>query len=218
MDVLGRLVVVRDDEVEFARPAAADKDRVPRVAEQALEAFDIFAETGLDSHFEDQVAFFVGDRFGQAETQDLVSHHPAALDVAVEHHAVVAEWHEVAGDGQRSRSSTDKSDAFAVLLPWNLWQIGADVTLVVGGDTLEPADRHRVLLDSAPSAGGLTRPVAGAPQNAGKDVRPPIDHEGVGIAPLGDQPDVFGDRRMRRAGPLAIDDFVKILWNADVGG
>src|SRR6516165_4785499 len=218
MDVVGRLVAAGDVEVAPARRAAADKDRVPIVAEQALEAFDIFAETGLDTHFEDQVAFFIGDRFGQAETRDLGAHHPAALDVAVEHHALIAEWQEVAGDGQRGRSGTNQRNALAVLLSRYLWQIGANVTLIVGGDTLEPADRHRLLLDPPAPACRLARPVAGAPQDAGKDVRPPIDHKGVGIAPLGDQPDVFGDRRMRRTGPLAIDDFVKIVRNADIGG
>src|SRR5213079_3210845 len=43
----------------------------------------------------------VGHRFGQAEARDLCSHHAAALGVAVEHDAVIAERGEVARDGQR---------------------------------------------------------------------------------------------------------------------
>jgi hypothetical protein len=37
------------------------------------------------------------------------------------------------------------------------------------------------------------------------------------MAPIGDQPDIFGDRRMGRAGPLAIDDLMKIIRVADIG-
>ena len=178
----------------------------------------MFAETGFDPHVEDQVDLFVGDRFGQAEARDLGAHHAAALGVAVEQHAVIAERHQIARDGQRGRAGADEGDALAVLLARDRRQIGADVALVVGGDALQPADRHRLLLDPAAPAGRLARAVAGAPENAGEDVRIPVDHIGVGVAPVGDQPDVFRHRRVGRARPLAIDDFMKIVRNADIGG
>src|SRR5215472_14214727 len=218
MNVLGRLRATRNVEIAPARRTATDKDRVPIVTEQALQTFDVFAKAGFDTHFEDQVAFLVGDRLRQPEARDLGPHHAAALDVAVEHHAVVSERHQISSDGQRGRPGTDKRDALAVLFTRDLWQIGADVTLVVGGNTFEPADRHRLFLDPAAPAGRLAGAVASAPQYAGEDVRPPIDHKGVGIAPLGDQPDVFRHRGMRRAGPLTIDHFVKIIGDADFGG
>src|SRR5439155_18897288 len=97
-------------------------------------------------------------------------------------------------------------------------QIGGDVALVVGGHPLQPADRHRLLLDPAAPAGRLARPVAGAPEDAGKDVRLPIDRPGLGIAAIGDQANVFRDRRVRRAGPLAIDNLMKIVGIPDIGG
>src|SRR3970282_872565 len=59
---------------------------------------------------------------------------------------------------------------------------------------------------------------AGAPENAGEDIRRPIDHEGVVIAACGDQSDVFGDRGVGGARPLAIDDFMEVVGGPDVGG
>src|SRR5262245_61523663 len=59
MDVLGRLIAAGDVEIAAARSPATDKDRIPIVAEQSFQAFDILSETGFDTHFEDQVAFFV---------------------------------------------------------------------------------------------------------------------------------------------------------------
>src|SRR4029077_5916946 len=156
------------------------------------------------------------DGFGQAEARDLGPHHAAALAVAVEQHAVVAERHQIARYGQRSRPGADEDDALAVLLARDLWQIGADVALVVSRDALQPADRHWLVFDPAAPAGGLAGTVAGAPQDAGENVRIPVDHVGVGVAPVGDQPDVFRHRRMRRAGPLAIDNLVKIVGITDV--
>ena len=96
-------------------------------------------------------------------------------------------------------------------------QIAADVALVVGRDALQPADRDRLLLDPAAAAGRLARAVAGAAENAGKDVRFPVDRPGLAEAAVGDQPDVFRHRRVRRAGPLAIDNLMKIVGITDVG-
>ena len=73
------------------------------------------------------------------------------------------------------------------------------------------------LLDAAAPAGRLAGPVAGAPENAGKHVRIPIDHVGVGVAARRDQADIFGHRRVRRAGPLAIDDLVEVVRDRNVG-
>src|SRR5213078_3212690 len=48
----------------------------------------------------------------------------------------------------------------------------------------------------------LAGPVARAPQDPGKHVRLPIDHESVGVALRGDEADVFRHRRVRWARPL----------------
>ena len=98
-----------------------------------------------------------------------------------------------------------------------LGQPVADVVLEVGGDALEAADRDRLFLDAAAPAGGLARAVAGAAEHARKHVRFPIDHVGVGVAARRDQPDVFGHRRVRRTGPLAIHHLVEIIRGRNVG-
>jgi hypothetical protein len=99
---------------------------------------------------------------------------------------VVAERHQIACDGQRGGSGADESDALAVLLARDGGQVWGDVAFVVGGNAFQPTDRHRFLLDPAAPAGGLARAVAGAPEDAGKDIRPPIHHERVGVTPIGD--------------------------------
>ena len=91
-----------------------------------------------------------------------------------------------------------------------------DVVLEVGGDALQAADRDRRFLDAAAAARRLARTIAGASQNSGKHIRFPVDHIGVAITPLGDQTDVFGNGRVCRAGPLAIDHFVKVVWRRNI--
>src|SRR5207237_907821 len=55
------------------------------------------------------------------------------------------------------------------------------------------------------------------PENPRKYVRLPIDHIGIAIATRRDQPDVFGNGRVRRAGPLAIHDLVEVVSCRNVG-
>src|SRR6185436_7849908 len=160
------------------------------------------------------------------EARDLRPDHAAGARVLVVDGDVVAERREVAGDGQRRRAGADADDLFAVGLGF---LAGGDafldvvVVLVVGGDALQAADGDRLglgllrFLDSSSSARRLTRAVAGAAQDPGKDVRLPVDHVGVGVTPCCDHPDVFGDGGVGRTGPLAIDDLVKVVGVTDVG-
>ena len=175
-------------------------------------------EAGLDPHVEDQIAFLVGHPLGQAEARDLCAHHAARLRVAVKQYAFVSERHQIASDRQRGGAGADERDPLAVLGARDLRQIGCDVAAIVGGDAFQAADRDRLGFDPAAPAGGLARAIAGAPENAREDVRPPVDHERVGVAARCDEPDVFGNRGMGRARPLAIDDFVEVVRNCDVGG
>ncbi len=205
-------------ELAPARRARADEDRVVALGQQRLQAVDALAEAQLDAHVGDVAAFLVDDRFGQAEARDLGAHHAAGLGVAVEHDEVVAQRRQVARHGERGRAGADRARrACRSSVVGDARQAVADVVLVVGGDALQAADRDRLLLDPAAPAGRLARAVAGAAENAGKDVRLPIDHVGVGVAPGGDQADIFGHRRMRRAGPLAIDDLVEIVGRGNIG-
>src|SRR5204862_4633741 len=96
MDVGGGFLAARRLEFAPARRARADKDCVPPFGEQRIHAADEMAVAGLDPQFDDPIDLLVGHRFGQAETRDLRPHHAAALGVAVEHHAVIAERYEIA--------------------------------------------------------------------------------------------------------------------------
>jgi hypothetical protein len=130
---------------------------------------------------------------------------------------VIAERHQIARDGQRGGAGADESNALAVFLAGNGGQIGPDVAFVVGRDALQSADRDWFLFHPAAAARRLARTVAGPPENSGKYVRLPVNHECIGVAPICNQPNVFGHRRMRWACPLAVDDFMEIVWVTDVG-
>src|SRR5215213_4499380 len=175
------------------------------------------AETGLDAEVENAVDLLVGYRFRQAKARDLRAYHTAALGVAVEDHAVIAKRRQVARDRQRGRAGAHQRYALAVLLRWTLRKVAADIAFVVGRDPLQPADRDRLLLDAAAAAGRFARAVAGAAENAGKDVRFPVDRPSLAKAAGDDQPNIFRNRRVRRTGPLAIDNLVKIVGITDVG-
>ncbi len=217
MDVFRRFLAAGDIEVAAARRAGADEDRVPAFGQQRLHAVDTLAAAEVDAEAEDVAAFLVDDRVGQAELRDLRADHAAGLGVLVEDHNVIAKRGKVAGDGERGGATADKSNTLAVLLRRRLRQPLADIVLVVGGDALQAADRHRLVFDAHAPAGRFARAVAGAAEHAGKHIRMPIDHVGVGITPRGDQADIFRHRRMRRAGPLAIDDFMKVVGGGNIG-
>src|SRR6516225_4673174 len=61
MDVVSRLLAAGDVEIAPAWRSAADENRVPVVAEQCFQAFDMFAKTGFDAHLEDKIDFLVCD-------------------------------------------------------------------------------------------------------------------------------------------------------------
>src|SRR5690606_2476809 len=63
---------------------------------------------------------------------------------------------------------------------------------------------------------GLAGAVTGAAEDAGEYVGFPVDHVGVVVTTLGDQTDVFGNRGVRWAGVLAINNFVEIFRSLDV--
>src|SRR5262249_44840964 len=63
----------------------------------------------------------------------------------------------------------------------------------------------------AAAAGRLAGPVTDASENAGKDVRVPIHHVGIGETALRDQADVFRNIGVSRAGPLAIHNSMVVV-------
>ncbi len=72
-------------------------------------------------------------------------------------------------------------------------------------------------VDAVAPAGRLAGPVAGAAEDAGKDVRLAVEHVGVGVAALRDQADVLGHIGVGGAGPLAVDDLMEVVRIANVG-
>ena len=88
---------------------------------------------------------------------------------------------------------------------------------MIGGDALQTADRDRFGFDAAASARRLAGPIADAAENAGKDVRFTVDQIGLRELSLRDEPDVFGNVGMGRAGPLAIDDAMKVIRISGIG-
>ena len=173
---------------------------------------------------EDIADLFVDDRLGQAEARDLSTDHPAGLRGRLSN--IDDSRSPAAARSRATVSDAGPAPISAMRLPFcgfrRLGQARADVVLEVGRHALEAADRYRLrllavaFLDAPAPAGGLTGAIAGAAEDAGEDVRSPVDHVGVAVAALRDQPDVFGNGGMGRAGPLAIDDFVKVVGVADV--
>ncbi len=142
---------------------------------------------------------------------------PPARESRIEHDNVIADRRQVAGDRQRRRPRSDTRDSLAVARRRRLRQKSFDVLLPVGGDPLQPADGDRLLLQSPPPAGGLARPVAGAAQDARKDVRLPVDQIGAVVVALRDPANIFRDGRVSRAGPLAVDNLMEIVGIGDIG-
>ena len=221
VDVGARLGAAGQRQVASARCAAADEHGVVALRHQLLQAVDALAADEFDAEVEDVAGFLVDDFLGQAEFGDLAADEAARLGLGVEDRDLVAVLGQVARHRQRGRAGADAGDALAVLLGRRLRQAVADIVLVVGGDALEAADRHRLLarlvLDARTAAGRLARAVAGASQHAGEDIRFPVDQVGIRIAAGGDQADVFGHGRVGRTGPLAVDHFMKVVRANDIG-
>ena len=219
VDIRGRLAASRDFEVAAPRRAGPDEDCVEILVQQGAEAVDPLAVARLDvAHSDDIADLFVDHFLGQPEARDLAANHAAAPPFAVEQDDLVAERREIACHGERGRARTDEGDAFPIPLAWRGRQERRDVVLVVGCDALEAANRDRLVLHAAPATGRFARPVAGAPENPWKDVGLPIHHVSVGVPARRDEANIFRNCRMRRTGPLAIDDFVEVIRVSGIGG
>jgi hypothetical protein len=224
VNVRPRLLASRHIEIASAWRTAADEHRIVILRQQGLQAVDAFAATKLDTQIEDVADLFVDHAFGQAELGDLAADHAAGALVGIENHALVAQGREVTGNGQRCRSCAHEGNALAVLFRGGPRESIADIFLEVGGNTLQPANRHRfglsffvaTFFNTAATTGGLARPVTGATEDSGKDVRLPVDHVRVAITAGRDHADVLGYGSMGRASPLAIDDFVEIVRVGDI--
>ncbi len=165
----------------------------------------------VHAHVGDHRDLFVQHGVRQAEGRDVGPHQPAGLAVLFEDRDLVAERHQVIGDGQRGATGADQGDAAAILDLGNLGKQARYIVPVVGGDALQPADGDGLLFDPAPAAGGLAGAVADPSQDPWEHIRVPVHHVGLGEAALSDQPDVLGNIGVGRAGPLAIHDSMVVV-------
>src|SRR4029077_3305631 len=92
----------------------------------------------------------------QTEGGNVGAHQAARRAVLLEDRHLVTERHQVVGHRERGATGADAGDALAVLQLGYLGEQAADIVSMVGGDTLQPADRHRLALDASASAGGVT--------------------------------------------------------------
>src|SRR5271166_379166 len=217
MDVGGGLLAPRDLEVAPARRATPNEDRIPILRQQGFQVVDTLAPAKLDSEIEDVVAFLIDDGFRQSESRDLRADHAARLGILVEDDAIIAERRKVTRDCQRCRPAADQRNTLAVADGSRAGQAGTDIVLEVRRNALQAADRNRLLFHADPPAGRLAWPVAGTPENSGKDIGFPIDHVGVAVAASGNQSDVFRDWGVSRTGPLTIHDLVEVVRCRNVG-
>ena len=216
MNVARRLPPPGNVEVAPARRAAADENRIVAFADQRLEAVDPPLGYELAAGRERVADFLVDGFVGQAELRDLAAHHAAGARIGIEHHDLVADRGEITRDGERRRPRADAGDAPAVSRHGRARDQRGDVVLMIGGDALEPADRDRLLLEPSPAAGGFAWTVAGASQNPREHIRLPVDHIGAVVVARRDPADIFGDRSVRRARPLTVDDFMEVARIRDV--
>ena len=166
MDVLGCFLAPRDIEVAATRGTRSDEDCVPVLAQQRLHAVDARAGTELDAKVENVAAFFVDDGIRQAEFWNLRADHAARFRILVEDHAMVAKRGKIAGDGERGRAAADQGYAFAIFLGCRLWQTVTNVVFVVGRDSFQAANSHRLLLYACAPARWLAGAVARATEDS----------------------------------------------------
>ncbi len=218
VDAVARLVPSGKVQLLAARRAGADEHGVERglAVEQALEAHHRRAVTNLDATIEDHRDLLVQHLARQAERRHVRAHQPARLGVTLEDHDLVAQRREIVRHRQRGRPGADAGDAFPVLFRGNRGKEAADIVAQVGRDTLQPADRDRLLIDARPPACRLAGAIAGASEDSRKHVAVAVQQIRFGVLPLGDQPDVLRHIRVGRTGPLTIDHLVEVTRVFDV--
>ena len=217
-DVFVHLVAARQLEVPSPRRAGANEIGIEVHIQHRFHAGDFVAEMTLNAHVEDQVHLLLQHVRRQPESGNLAAHHAAARRILLEQMHLVTERQQVPRHRQRRRPRPQERDALAVLGGGHPGHVRPDVALVVGRHSLEPTNGNRLLLSAHPAAGGLAGPVAGAAENAGKDVAVPVEHVGFGVALLGDQANVLRHGGVRRASPLAVHHLVEVVGILDVGG
>jgi hypothetical protein len=91
-----------------------------------------------------------------------------------------------------------------------------DFVTVISSNALQTTNGYRLFLTislkAAAATRWLTRTITHATENTREHIRLPIKHIRFSELPLSDQADIAWDVGMSRATPLAIDNFVIVLW------
>ncbi len=217
MDVGRRFGAAGEFEIAPARRAAADEHRVVILRQHALQAIDALPNLVSGSRSRIVVAFLVQHMLRQTEFRDLRPHHAARVRVGVEDRHMIAERQQIARHGQRGRAPAPIS---AMRLPFF-----ADAGFASGPS-------HRPCCPRRRASTGRSRPDLprrGPRRQAGSQGRSQVRPSTPGNTfdcqlimyaseyfPLRDQPYVFGHRRMRRTGPLAVHHFVEVVRIGDI--
>src|SRR5690349_10768254 len=127
MNICRRFLPPRNVKVAPARRAGADKHGMKRLIQERPHAVDALAEPGLDPKIEDIAGFLVDHLLGQPEAGYLAPDHAARARLAVEQDEFVAEWREVARNGERGRARADQRDPLTVRLRRSVRQEAPDV-------------------------------------------------------------------------------------------
>ena len=227
VDVGCGLLAARYVQVAPARRAAAHIDSVVTLGQQTSQRLDPFATPKIDTQIQDVAGLFVNHRLGQAKARNLGADEATGLPVAIEHRDLVPQGCKVSRHRQGRGPGAHAGNAPSIRRCHG-WHAALDVVFHIRSHPFEAADGHRlgfghraaggvvVFFHPSAPAGGLARPVTGAPQHTWEHVGDPIDHVGVAVAALPDQSDVLWHGGVGGAGPLAIHDFMKIGRVAEV--
>src|SRR2546423_2236457 len=216
-DLIG-LVPPRQLELLPLRRAAADEDRVIAVAKQSSHTRHRCLVPDVDTHVQYDLRLLIEHCGRETERRNVHAHKAASAQMLLIDHDLIAKRHEVVRNRERSRAGADERDALAILLRGNRGQELVNVVPQIGGDALQSADRDRFAVDATAATRGLTRSIARPAENSRKDVRFPIEQIRFRVAPLRNETDVLRHIRVRRARPLAVDNFMVVLRITDVGG
>ena len=216
-NVFGDLLASRQFKIASTRCTGTDEIGVITKIEHGLHALDLVSKMRCHAEVENQIDLFVEHSFRQSKRRDLTTHEAASFGLLVVDVHFITHGQQIACHGQGRRSRTKQSDFLAVLDLGYPRQPGGYITLVVGSNTFQTTDGHRLFFSAHTTASGFTRTITGPAEYPRKNVRIPIEHIRFGVTLLGNQSDVLGNRRVGRAGPLTIHDLVKIAGIKNVG-
>ena len=91
-----------------------------------------------------------------------------------------------------------------------------DVAPKIGRHSLQPADRNRFSIQAPAAAGRLAGSIAGAAKNRREHIRLTVEHVGIGVPALRNEPYVFRNVSVRGTRPLAVHDSVEVIRVVDV--